>query len=139
MWQDLQTKKTSPVMDIDILLPDKLNNFFARFEDNTEPPTRSATKDCGLSFSVAGVSKTFKRANPRKAAGPDGIPSCVGHNQSLSQSAVPTCFKMATIVPVPKKAKVTERNYYHPVALLSSRSALRDESRIISPPPYLTP
>ena len=35
------------------------------------------------------------------------------------QSAVPTCFKMATIVPVPKKAKVTELNEYCPVALKS--------------------
>ena len=36
MWQGLQTikdykKKTSPVADINVLLPDKLNNFFARF------------------------------------------------------------------------------------------------------------
>jgi hypothetical protein len=40
-------------------------------------------------------------------------------NQFLSQSAVPTCFKMAIIVPVPKKAKVTELNYYRPIALTS--------------------
>ena len=86
------------------------------------PPTRPVTKDCVLSFSVADVSKTFKRVNPRKAASPDGIPSrvlraCADQlagvftdvfNQSLSQSTVPTCFKMATIVPVPNKAKVTE-------------------------------
>ena len=50
MWQGLQTitdykKKTIPVADIDVLLPDKLNNFFAHFEDNTVPPTRPATKD----------------------------------------------------------------------------------------------
>ena len=45
---------------------------------------------------------------------------CVyGHIQSLSQSAVPTCFKRATIVPVPKKAKVTELNDYRRVALTS--------------------
>ena len=37
-------------------------------------------------------------------------------NLSLSQSA---CFKMSAIVPVPKKAKVTEINYYCPVALTS--------------------
>ncbi|CDQ58637.1 unnamed protein product [Oncorhynchus mykiss] len=69
-------------------------------------------------------------ANPRKAAGPDGIPSralraCADQlagvftdifNQSLSQSVVPTCFKRATIVPVPKKAKL---NDYRPVALTS--------------------
>jgi gmma-aminobutyric acid receptor subunit gamma/cGMP-dependent protein kinase 2 len=38
-------------------------------------------------------------------------------NPSLSQSAVPTCFKRATIVPVPKKAKVTNLNNYRPIAL----------------------
>jgi hypothetical protein len=49
------------------------------------------------------------------------VPSCEQlagvFNLSLSQSAVPTCFKMATTVPVPKKAKVTELNDYRPVAL----------------------
>ena len=118
MWQGLQTitdykKKTSPVTDIDIFLLDKLNNFVTHFEDNTVPPTWPATKDCGLSFSVANLSKTFKRVNSRRAAGPGGIPShilraCADQlagvftdifNQSLSQSAVPTCFKMATVVP----------------------------------------
>ena len=68
-----------------------------------------------------------------KAAGPDGIPShilraCADQlagvfmdifNCSLSQSDVPTCFKMATIVPVPKKAKITKLNDYCPVALTS--------------------
>ena len=41
MWQGLQSitdykKKTSPVGEINVLLPDKLNNFFARFEDTRE-------------------------------------------------------------------------------------------------------
>ena len=40
-------------------------------------------------------------------------------NQSLSQSADPTCLKMSTIVPVPKKAKVTRLNDYCHVALTS--------------------
>ena len=76
MWQGLQKitdykRKTSHVADTDVLLPDKLNPIFARFEDNSVP----ATMDCGLSLSVADVSKTFKRVNPRKAAGTDGIPS----------------------------------------------------------------
>ncbi|CDQ59754.1 unnamed protein product [Oncorhynchus mykiss] len=93
MWQGLQSntdykKKTSPVMDHDVLLPDKLNNFFGRFEGKTVPTTWPATKPCGLSFTAA-------------------------------NSAVPTCFKRATIVPVPKKAKVTELNDYRPVALTS--------------------
>ena len=112
MWQVLQTitdykGKTSHVTDTDVLLPDKLNTFFSRFVDNTVPPTLPRTVG---SFSVAGVIKTFKRVNPRKAAVPDAIPSrvlraCADQlagmlpdifNLSLSQSAVPTCFKMAT-------------------------------------------
>ncbi|CDR01043.1 unnamed protein product [Oncorhynchus mykiss] len=67
------------------------------------------------------------------SSGPDSIPSrvlraCADQlagmftdifNLSLSQSAVPTCFKMSTIVPVPKKVKVTELNDYRPIALTS--------------------
>jgi hypothetical protein len=140
MWPGLQTitdykGKTSHVTDTDVLLPDKLNTFVVRFEDNTVPPTWPATKDCTLSFSVADVSKTFKRGNPRKNVSPDGIPrsvlrACADQlsgvftdifHLSLSQSADPTSLKMSTIVPVPKKAKVTEQNDYFPVhSLLSS-------------------
>ena len=95
-------------------MTEELNSFFSRFEHN----------DTEILY------KSLKRVNPHKAAGPEGIPSCdlracadqlAGvftdiFNQSLSQSVVPTCFKMATIVPVPKKAKVTELNDYHPVS-----------------------
>jgi hypothetical protein len=38
-------------------------------------------------------------------------------NHSLAQASIPTCFKMSTIIPVPKKEKVTELNDYRPVAL----------------------
>jgi hypothetical protein len=62
MWQGLQSitdykRKTSHVMDHDVLFPDKLNNFFAHFEDNTVPLTRPATKTCGFYFTAADVSK----------------------------------------------------------------------------------
>ena len=115
MWHGLQTitdfkKKTSP---------DKLNNLFVRFEDNIVPPTWPTTKECRLSFNVADVSKTFTRVNPRKAAGPDGIPSRVlGEyadqlagvfpdifNLSLSQPAVPILFKISSIVLFPRKLR----------------------------------
>jgi hypothetical protein len=90
------------------------------------PSTQATTVpvDCELPFSLADVSKTFKHVKPGKASGSDGITSqvlrsCADHlagvfmdifNLSLYQSVVTTCFKMATIVPVPKKAKVTKRN-----------------------------
>ena len=111
MWQVLQSitdykRKTMPVADHDVLLPDRLNNFFALFEDNTESLTQPTTKTCGLSFTAANVSKTLKRVNPHKAADPDGNPSPVLRaytdqlagvftdifNQSLYQSGVPPCF-----------------------------------------------
>ena len=79
MYQAITDYKgeTSHVADTNVLHPDKLNTFFVRLEDNTVPPTWSATKDCGLSFSMFDVSKIFKHVNPRKAAGPDGITSHV--------------------------------------------------------------
>jgi hypothetical protein len=36
-----------------------------------------------------------------------------------SMSAIPTCFKQTTIVPVPKNGKLTYLNDYHPIALTS--------------------
>jgi hypothetical protein len=138
MWQDLQTimgykRKTSHIVDTDVLLPDKLNTFSAHLEDNTVPLTRLTTQDCGLSCSMPVVSKTFKCFNHHKAASPVDIPSrvlraCADQldevftdifNLSLSQSAVPTFLKISTIVPVPKKAKVTELNDNRPIALTS--------------------
>jgi hypothetical protein len=40
MWQGLQTiadykRKTSHIVETDALLPDKINTFFAHFEDNS--------------------------------------------------------------------------------------------------------
>ncbi|XP_051521146.1 sialidase-4 isoform X1 [Myxocyprinus asiaticus] len=80
---------------------------------------------------VANVTRSFRRVNICKAAGPDGIPGCVIRactnqlagvftdifNLYLSLSVVPTCFKMATIVPVPKQSKITCLNDWCPVAL----------------------
>ena len=37
--------KSSHVTDTDVTVPDKLNTFFARLEDNTVPPSWLANKD----------------------------------------------------------------------------------------------
>lgn len=66
--------------------------------------------------------------NPRKAAGPDGIPGKVlgacAHqlsfifkwifNLSLAQAVIPPCLKTATIIPVPKKSPAVSLNDYRP-------------------------
>uniref|UniRef100_A0A674ASX1 Reverse transcriptase domain-containing protein n=1 Tax=Salmo trutta TaxID=8032 RepID=A0A674ASX1_SALTR len=131
-WKRLRITKGNP----DASLPVKLNALYARFEaSNTEAYTRAPAvlDDCVITLSVANVNKTFKQVNIHKAAGPDGLPGCVLKasadqlssvftdifNLSLTESVIPTCFKQTTIVPVPKEAKVTCLNNYHPVALTS--------------------
>jgi hypothetical protein len=73
-----------------------------------------------------------KQVNIHKATEPDRLPGCVLKacadqlasvftdifNLSLT-SLISTCVKQATIVPAPKKAKVTCLNDYCPVALTS--------------------
>ena len=49
----------------------------------------------------------------------DQLASVFTDSLSLTESVIPTCFKQTTIVPVPKKAKVTCLNYSRPVALTS--------------------
>ncbi|KAK3561725.1 hypothetical protein QTP86_012698 [Hemibagrus guttatus] len=73
----------------------------------------------------------LRAVNPRKAAGPDGIPGrvlkdCTDQldgvftrifSQSLSQSTVPPCLKSSTIIPLPKTPHISSLNDYWPVAL----------------------
>ncbi len=40
-------------------------------------------------------------------------------NRSLELCEVPSCFKRSTIIPIPKKSKITGLNDYRPVALMS--------------------
>ena len=134
MRQGLQTitdykRKHSRELPSDTSLPDKLNNFYARFEARyTETCMRASTvsDDCVITLSADDVSKTFKQLNIYKASGPDGLPgrvlrACADQlanvftgifNFPLSESVIPTCFKQTTIVPVPKNTKVTCLNDY---------------------------
>ncbi len=105
-------------------LAEELNSFFARFETtNTThlqslPPPGSSTPP--LSLQEHEVRKNLRAVNPRKAAGPDGIPGAVIKacadqmagiltslfNLSLTQATVPTCLKATIIVhhrPHPQK------------------------------------
>ena len=86
-----------------------------------------------LSIQERDVNKLLKRQNPRKAAGPDAVsPSTLRYcadqlspvftdifNTSLAECVVPACFKTSTIIPVPKKQRITGLNDYRPVALTS--------------------
>ncbi|CAM4735488.1 unnamed protein product [Leuciscus chuanchicus] len=109
-------------------------------EHFTHPPSPPATPllppsaiQTELKVCVEDVSRVFKKQKTRKASGPDGISSaclkaCADQlapvftqifNRSLEQCEVPCCFKRSTIIPVPKKTKITGLNDYRPVALTS--------------------
>ncbi|KAL0173686.1 hypothetical protein M9458_029654, partial [Cirrhinus mrigala] len=141
MWQSINNitdfKGNKPAtVNIAASLPDELNHFYAGFEAQTTAHTESAPAAAAeevraLSVSVADVTRSFRRVNIRKAAGPDGIPGRVLRacafqlagvftdifNLSFSLSVVPSCFKKSTIVPIPKKNKITCLNDWRPVAL----------------------
>ncbi len=77
--------------------------------------------------------QVFQKQKRRKAPGQDGVtPACLktcadqlAHifsqifNRSLELCEVPACFKRSTIIPIPKKPKITGLNDYRPVALTS--------------------
>ncbi len=79
------------------------------------------------------MNRVFRKQKSRKASGPDGVsPACLKvcadqlasiftqiFNRSLEQCEVPCCFKRSTIIPIPKKPKITGLNDYRPVALMS--------------------
>ncbi len=134
MWQGINNitdfKGNKPAtVNIAASLPDKLNLFYARFEaHNTAAVAEEAST---ISISVADVTRSFRWVNMHKAVGPDGIPGRVLRpyafqlagvftdifNISLSLSVVPLCFKKSTIVPIPKKNKITCLNDWRPIAL----------------------
>ncbi len=141
MWQGINNitdcKGNKPAtVNIAASLPDELNLFYARFEAHNPAHTEStpaavAEEASAISISGADVTRSFKRVNIHKAVGPDGIPGRVLRacafqlagdftdifNLSLSLSVVPLCFKKSTIVPIPKKNKITCLNDWRPIAL----------------------
>ncbi|KAK3507242.1 hypothetical protein QTP70_012141 [Hemibagrus guttatus] len=115
---DHKSPSTSPTTS-SALLPVELNHFYACFEKGRMEPMLKAELLPGeqpLTLSTSEVFATLSRVNARKASGPHGIPGRVFRacaeqltdvftdifNLSLAQAVVPTCFKSATIVPVPK-------------------------------------
>ena len=121
----------------DVTLPDKLNEFYARFDrendttptpipiDNNSPPALVITEQ--------DVYTVFNKLNEHKAAGPDNIrprllkKCALGlapvfsfiFNWSLQMCKVPLSYKKSNIIPVPKNNSPKQLNDYRPVALTS--------------------
>ena len=128
------TKGSKLPSDDEEKLASDLNYFYARFEKDTSdniPLLQPNPNSPSIVLSVENVRKTLKTVKAHKASGPDHIPckvlkECSGelapifcelYNMSLETGTVPSLWKTATIVPVPKKAKIEKMNDYRPVAL----------------------
>ncbi|KAK1795537.1 hypothetical protein P4O66_001035 [Electrophorus voltai] len=84
MWKGIQAitnyRKTSPCCDSDAILPDAVNDFYARFEAQNNVAAEKSIppqNDQVLCPTAADVRRTLRGVNPRKAAGPDNIPGRV--------------------------------------------------------------
>ncbi|KAK3524902.1 hypothetical protein QTP86_011402 [Hemibagrus guttatus] len=140
-------KTPSPSTEANQQLTEDLNEIYCRFETagltphapsehlSTQPPnppphTHTHTT---LQISEDDMRQIFLKQKRRKAPGPDGVtPACLKtcadqlafifsqiFNRSLELCEVPACFKRSTIIPIPKKPKITGLNDYRPVALTS--------------------
>ena len=112
---------------------EELNHFYARFETaglDGGAATLSDDTDHS-SITTEEVRRILGSVNTRKAKGPDIIQGRLLRewphqladvfadifNMSLAKAIVPTCFKTATIIPVPKQSNISTLNDYRPVAL----------------------
>ena len=133
----MENKGACPcLVSADETLANELNSFYAHFKAsnanaghaNSGLPVRQLSTPV---FSEHDIRREMKRVNARKASGQDRISGRVIRtcadllapvftiifNLSLAQSTVPTCFKVSTIIPVPKNASPAGMNDYRPVAL----------------------
>ncbi len=138
VWKGLKDitnyKTPSPSTVENQQLADDLNEFYCRFDKTPfTPPATPLSPTPTLQISEDDVRQVFRKYKRRKAPGPDGVtPACLKScadqlapiftqifNTSLELCEVPSCFKRSTIIPVPKKPKITGLNDYRPVALTS--------------------
>ncbi|KAK3554319.1 hypothetical protein QTP70_020816 [Hemibagrus guttatus] len=147
--KDITNYKTpSPSIEANQQLAEDLNEFYCRFETagltphapsenlSTQPLTPPATPLSSLpalQISEVDVRQIFLKQKRRKAPGPEGFtPACLKtcadqlafifsqiFNRSLELCEVPACFKHSTIIPIPKKPKITGLNDHRPVGLTS--------------------
>ncbi len=141
MWQCINNitgfKGNKPAnVNIVASLPDKLNTVYARFEaDNTahteSAPTAAAEEVSPRSHFCRGCNLILQTGeypqscgsgwHPRPCAPSMRIPTGRGFYRLSTFPylclSVPSCFKKSTIVPIPKKNKITCLNDWRPIAL----------------------
>ena len=135
----LSNKKTDIPTDIDI---NELNKFYCRFDsiDNSGPVAElkidiegSLVDENKIDISVEDTKTVFSKLSSGKAPGPDGLKPktlkvCAEElsyiftyifNLSIFSTSIPVCWKTSSVIPIPKKNKVSSMNDLRPVALTS--------------------
>ncbi len=147
VWKNLKEitnyKTPSPSTVENQQQTDNLNKFYCRFEKTPStrsghlstqpltPPANPLSPTPAIQISEDKVCQVFWKQNRKKAPGPEGVtPACLKScadqldpiftkifNRLLELCKVPSCFKRSTIIPIPKKSKITGLNDNRPVAL----------------------
>ena len=133
-----QTKTNSSLVTSDeTKLANELNDFYCRFDSNNfsdlklKALSNISVGDSVLEITKEQVVRIFKKVNPIKACGPDGLKgqvlkSCAEQlaepfveifSTSINNHDIPSAWKSSIIIPVPKIANPLELNDYRPVAL----------------------
>ena len=106
-------------------------NFQSDLTNNVRPRVTDTLTEDIPQFSHAEVFHHLCKV-PNKCSGPDGVPPWVfrecahfltapiAHlfNRSLNERHMPTCFKLANVVPIPKCEKPLHISDYRPISLL---------------------
>ena len=124
-----------------------LNDYFASISNVDDQNTALPPFFCKSPNSLSNISCTAEEIellvqtlNPNKANGPDGIsnrmlravsktisePLAVLFNRSFSEGIFPEAWKMAGLIPIPKKGDKTLPSNYRPIALLSNISKIQE-------------
>ncbi len=140
VWKGLKyitnNKTPSPSTLQNQQLADDFNEFYCRFgkTPHTSPEHLSKqplTPPATLLYPTLhwkSVKMPCARSSIPESVSPACLKTCADQlapiftkifNRSLEQCEVPSCFKCSTIIPVPKKPKITRLNYYRPAAVTS--------------------
>ncbi|XP_071948767.1 uncharacterized protein [Antedon mediterranea] len=120
----------------DQALPDRLNDFFARFEKHNLKDDTVGNNDPHVDeiiISEDHVRTLLRNINVNKSSGPDGIEgrtlkSCADQlsgvlrylfQTSINQCVVPNLWKESIIKPIPKQTVIKQLNDLRPIALTS--------------------
>ena len=117
------------------ILSDQYSSVFKRDKGKKQPKTSGPRMKAmpNIKVSVNGVESLLKKLNPKKAIGPDKVPTCllkehadimapilqVIFQQSLDTGKVPDGWKLADVVAIYKKGDKNTASNYRPVSLTS--------------------